>query len=49
MRVIASVSRSELVYDVVKNHDAELTRETVSQAYEEAGIGPAELDVNGDP
>ncbi len=45
VRVIASVSRSERVYSGAKNHDAELTRETVSQAYEEARIGPADLDV----
>ncbi|MGO9606541.1 MAG: thiolase family protein [Candidatus Binataceae bacterium] len=45
VRVIASVSRSERVYSGAKNHDAELTRETVAQAYQEVGVGPADLDV----
>jgi acetyl-CoA acetyltransferase len=45
IRTIASVSRSERVYRGAKNHDAELTRETVSQAYEEAGITPKDLDL----
>jgi len=45
VRVIASVSRSERVYRGAKNNDAELTRETVAQAYNEAGIGPADLDL----
>jgi acetyl-CoA acetyltransferase len=45
IRTIASVSRSERVYRGAKNHDAELTRETVTQAYEEAGITPNDLDL----
>src|SRR5579863_8087843 len=45
VRVIASVSRSERVYRGERNFDAELTRETVSQAYEQAQISPADLDV----
>src|SRR5207247_1460966 len=45
VRVLASISRTERVYREAKNHDAELTRETVAQAYEEAGIGPQDLDV----
>ncbi|MGC1676060.1 MAG: thiolase family protein [Candidatus Binataceae bacterium] len=45
VRAIASVSRSERVYRDAKNNDAELTRETVAQAYEEAGIGPRDLDL----
>jgi acetyl-CoA acetyltransferase len=45
VRVIASVSRSERVYRGAKNHDAELTRETVAQAYDEAHTGPDKLDV----
>jgi acetyl-CoA acetyltransferase len=45
VRVTASVSRSERVYRGAKNFDAELTRETVAQAYEEARISPTELDV----
>lgn len=45
IRVTASVSRSERVYLGAKNFDAELTRETVAQAYEEAQISPHDLDV----
>lgn len=45
VRVVASVSRSERVYRGAKNGDAELTRETVAQAYDEAKIAPADLDV----
>ena len=45
VRAVASVSRSERVYQGAKNHDAELTRETVAQAYDEAKIGPSDLDV----
>jgi acetyl-CoA acetyltransferase len=45
IRVTASVSRSERVYRGAKNFDAELTRETVAQAYEEAQIAPQDLDV----
>ena len=45
VRVIASVSRTERVYRGAKNFDAELTRETVSQAYEQAQISPNDLDV----
>jgi acetyl-CoA acetyltransferase len=45
VRAVASVSRSERVYQGAKNHDAELTRETVAQAYDEAKIGPNDLDV----
>ncbi len=45
VRVIASVSRSERIYRGEKNFDAELTRETVAQAYEQAQISPNDLDV----
>jgi acetyl-CoA acetyltransferase len=45
VRVIASVSRSERVYRGAKNFDAELTRETVAQAYDEAQIAPNDLDL----
>ncbi len=45
IRVTASVSRSERVYRGAKNFDAELTRETVAQAYEAAQISPDDLDV----
>jgi len=45
VRVIASVSRSERVYSGAKNFDAELTRETVAQAYEQAQISPNDLDL----
>jgi acetyl-CoA acetyltransferase len=44
VRITASVARSERVYGA-KNFDAELTGETVTQAYDEAGIGPDDLDV----
>jgi acetyl-CoA acetyltransferase len=44
VRIIASVARSERVYGAM-NFDAELTGETVTQAYDEAGIGPDDLDV----
>ena len=33
------------MYSGAANFDAELTRETVAQAYDEAGITPADLDV----
>jgi acetyl-CoA acetyltransferase len=45
VRVIASVTKTEQVYRDAKNFDAELTRETVEQAYREAGIQPADLDL----
>jgi len=45
VRVIASVTRTERVYREAKNFDAELTRETVTQAYREAGIVARDLDV----
>lgn len=45
IRVTASVSRSERVYRGAKNFDAELTRETVAQAYEDAQISPQDVDV----
>jgi len=45
VRVTASVSRSERVYRGAKNFDAELTRETVAQAYDEAQISAQDLDV----
>ena len=45
VRVTASISRSERVYRGEKNFDAELTRETVAQAYEQAQISPQDLDV----
>ena len=45
IRVIASVTRTERVYREAKNFDAELTRETVAQAYKEAGITAHDLDV----
>jgi acetyl-CoA acetyltransferase len=43
--VIASVTRTERVYRGAKNFDAELTRETVATAYDEARVGAADLDV----
>ena len=45
VRVLASVLRTERVYQDASSFDAELTRETVELAYAEAGIGPEELDV----
>ena len=45
VRVTASISRSERVYRGEQNFDAELTRETVAQAYEQAQISPQDLDV----
>ena len=43
--VLASVTRTERVYRGAKNFDAELTRETVAIAYDEARVGAADLDV----
>jgi acetyl-CoA acetyltransferase len=45
VRVVASVTRTERVYREAKNFDAELTGETVAQAYREAGISARDLDV----
>ncbi|MFZ2060355.1 MAG: thiolase family protein [Candidatus Binatus sp.] len=45
VRVIASISRSERIYRGERNFDAELTRETVTQAYEQAQISARDLDV----
>jgi acetyl-CoA acetyltransferase len=45
IRVLASTIRTERVYSGGKNFDAELTRETVAQVYDEAGITQADLDV----
>ena len=45
VKVIASVTKTERVYRDAKNFDAELTRETVEQAYREAGIAPGDLDL----
>ena len=45
VKVIASVTKTEHVYRDAKNFDAELTRETVDQAYREAGIAPSDLDL----
>jgi len=45
VRAVASVTRTERVYREAKNFDAELTGETVAQAYREAGITARNLDV----
>jgi acetyl-CoA acetyltransferase len=45
VQVIASVSRSERVYEPGQSVIVELTRETAAQAFAEAGVGPADLDV----
>src|SRR5208283_1409410 len=39
VKVIASVTKTEQVYRDAKNFDAELTRETVEDAYREAAVG----------
>jgi len=44
-RVLASVTRTERVYPGAKNFDAELTSEATALAYEQAGVGPQDLDV----
>ncbi len=45
IQVIGSVTRTERVYRGAKNWDAELTGETVTQAYRESGISARDLDV----
>jgi acetyl-CoA acetyltransferase len=45
VRVLASVSTSERLYSPVDWASVELTRETVFRAYDEARIGPRDLDV----
>lgn len=45
VRVAASVSRSEALYGADEWASVQLTRETVLRAYDEAGIGPRDLDV----
>lgn len=45
IHVIGSVTRTERVYRGAKNWDAELTGETVTQAYRESGISARDLDV----
>lgn len=45
VRVLASVARSERVYQPTQWATVELTRETVARAYDEASLGPKELDV----
>jgi acetyl-CoA acetyltransferase len=45
VRAVASVTRTERVYREAKNFDAELTGETVAQAYREASITARDLDV----
>ncbi len=45
VRVLASVSRSEEVYDAGRDSDTEITRATVAQAYEESSVTPDDLDV----
>jgi len=44
-RVLASVARSERLYGPTDWATVELTRETTARAYEEAAIGPRDLDV----
>jgi acetyl-CoA acetyltransferase len=45
VRVVASVARSERVYAPGQWATVELTRETVASAYEQASVGPKDLDV----
>ena len=45
VQVIASVSRSERVFAPEQSVIVELTRETAARAFEEAAVGPADLDV----
>ena len=45
VRVIASVSRSERVYEPGQSVIVELTRETAAQAFAEAQVGAGDLDV----
>ncbi len=45
IRVMASASRSERLYEPGENWDVALTRETTEQAYREAGITANQLDV----
>ncbi len=45
VRVLASVSRSERIYDPEVDQDVALTQETVQQAYEQAEITAEQLDV----
>lgn len=44
VRVLSSVLRSEELYGA-RSFDAELTRATVHAAYDQAGVGPEDLDV----
>jgi acetyl-CoA acetyltransferase len=45
VRVVASVGRSQRVYDDAPRYDSLLTRETAQFAFEESGIAPKDLDV----
>jgi acetyl-CoA acetyltransferase len=45
VHAVASVTRTERVYREAKNFDAELTGETVAQAYREASMTARDLDV----
>ena len=44
-RVLASVMKSERIYPDAASFDADITEETVNQAYEESGTSPADMDV----
>ena len=45
IQVIGSVARSERAYEPEESIIVELTRETAARAFEEAGVGPADLDI----
>ncbi len=44
-RVAASVMKSERLYTNAASFDADITEETVSQAYRESGLAPGDMDV----
>lgn len=44
-RVAASVMRSERIYEGAASFDADITEETVHQAYEDSGFLPADIDI----
>lgn len=44
-RILSSVTRSEAAYDPGTPIDATLTAETTTRAFEQAGVGPTDLDV----
>jgi len=45
VRVIASVSRSEQLYNAGENNDSELTESTIKMAFDQAEVTAADLDI----